>query len=164
MRAEAIRIVQTLVNAGHEAVFAGGCVRDMLRGGEPKDYDVATSARPEQVRKIFPNSHAVGAHFGVIIVVMDGQPFEVATFRRDGDYSDGRHPDAVEFTSAEEDAKRRDFTVNGLFYNPLKDEVIDHVGGRADLEKKILRAIGDPRQRFQEDHLRLLRAIRFDTM
>jgi poly(A) polymerase len=164
MRAEAVHIVQTLVKAGHEAVFAGGCVRDMLRGVEPKDYDVATSALPEQVRRIFPNSHAVGAHFGVIIVVLRGVPFEVATFRRDGDYSDGRHPDAVEFTSAEEDAKRRDFTVNGLFYDPLKEQVVDYVGGRADLEKKILRAIGDPRQRFKEDHLRLLRAIRFATV
>ncbi len=164
MRAEAIRIVQTLVQAGHEAVFAGGCVRDMLRGVEPKDYDIATSARPEQVRKLFHNSHAVGAHFGVIIVVINGQQFEVATFRRDGDYTDGRHPDSVEFTSAEEDAKRRDFTVNGLFFDPLKEEVIDYVDGRADLQKKVLRAIGDARARFKEDHLRLLRAIRFATV
>lgn len=164
MRTEAIRIVQTLVQAGHEAVFAGGCVRDMLRGVEPKDYDIATCARPDQVQKLFHNSHAVGAHFGVIIVVMNGLPFEVATFRRDGDYSDGRHPDAVEFTSAEEDAKRRDFTVNGLFYDPLREQVIDFVGGRTDLERRILRAIGEARQRFKEDHLRLLRAIRFATV
>src|ERR1700750_1329019 len=112
MRSEAIRIVRTLVQAGHEAVFAGGCVRDMLRGVTPKDYDIATSARPEEGQKLFPKSHAVGAHFGVIMVVKNGEPYEVATFRRDGAYSDGRHPDSVEFTSAEEDAKRRDFTVN----------------------------------------------------
>lgn len=164
MRAEAVRIVQTLVNAGHEAVWAGGCVRDMLRGVTPKDYDVATSARPEEVQKLFPRSQAVGAHFGVIIVVSRGEQFEIATFRRDGDYSDGRHPDTVEFTSAEGDAHRRDFTVNGLFYDPLKEQVIDYVGGRADLERKLLRAIGNPRQRFQEDHLRLLRAVRFATV
>lgn len=163
MRATATRIVQTLVNAGHQAVFAGGCVRDMLRAVEPKDYDIATSARPEEVQKLFERSHAVGAHFGVVIVVMDGHNFEVATFRRDGKYSDARRPDSVEFTSAEEDARRRDFTVNGLFFDPLRDAVLDFVGGRADLEKKILRAIGNPRARFEEDHLRLLRAIRFAT-
>jgi len=164
MREAATDIVKTLVQAGHEAVFAGGCVRDMLRGVTPKDYDIATSALPEQVQKLFPKSHAVGAHFGVVIVVRDGVQFEVATFRRDGVYSDGRHPDSVEFTSAEEDAKRRDFTVNGLFFDPLKEEVLDYVGGRADLGAGILRAIGDARQRFREDHLRLLRAIRFATV
>jgi tRNA nucleotidyltransferase/poly(A) polymerase len=163
MRSAAVQIVQTLVQAGHQAVFAGGCVRDMLRGVEPKDYDIATRARPEQVQALFAKSYAVGAHFGVIIVVMGGHPFEVATFRRDGAYSDARRPDSVEFTDAAEDARRRDFTVNGLFFDPLKDEVLDYVDGRADLEKRILRAIGDPEARFREDHLRLLRAVRFAT-
>ncbi len=163
MRSAAIQIVQTLVQAGHQAVFAGGCVRDMLRGTDAKDYDIATSARPEEVQRLFAKSYAVGAHFGVIIVRLDEYSFEVATFRRDGKYSDARRPDTVEFTDAEEDAKRRDFTVNGLFYDPLKDEVLDYVGGRADLEQKILRAIGDPASRFGEDHLRLLRAVRFAT-
>ncbi len=163
MRSAAVQIVQTLVQAGHQAVFAGGCVRDMLRGVEPKDYDIATSARPKQVQALFAKSFSIGAHFGVIIVVADGHPFEIATFRRDGIYTDARRPDSVEFTDAEEDAKRRDFTVNGLFFDPLKDEVLDYVGGRADLDKKILRAIGDPAARFQEDHLRLLRAVRFAT-
>lgn len=164
MRNAATNVVRTLVKAGHEAVFAGGCVRDMLRDVAPKDYDVATSARPEQVQALFPHSIPVGAHFGVIIVRMGPHQIEVATFRRDGSYSDGRRPDSVVFTSAVEDAKRRDFTVNGIFYNPLTHEVLDYVGGRADLERKLLRAIGDPRARFREDHLRLLRAVRFATM
>ncbi|RBP44302.1 poly(A) polymerase [Roseimicrobium gellanilyticum] len=164
MRNAAANVVSTLVKAGHEAVFAGGCVRDMLRGVDPKDYDVATSARPAQVQALFPHSIPVGAHFGVIIVRKGPHQIEVATFRRDGTYTDGRRPDSVEFTSAVEDAKRRDFTVNGLFYNPLTEEVLDYVGGRADLERKLLRAIGDARSRFREDHLRLLRAVRFATV
>lgn len=164
MRVTANQLVNQLRDAGHEAVFAGGCVRDMLLGKEPKDYDIATSARPEQVMKLFPGSHAVGAHFGVIVVPRNGMMFEVATFRRDGDYSDGRRPDSVVFTSAEEDAKRRDFTVNGLFFDPIKSEVLDYVGGRADLEAKVLRAIGEPRLRFREDRLRLMRAVRFATV
>ncbi|TLD70618.1 CCA tRNA nucleotidyltransferase [Phragmitibacter flavus] len=164
MREIATSLVKQLRAAGHEAVFAGGCVRDMLLDKEPKDFDIATSARPEQVMGLFPGSHAVGAHFGVIVVHRDGENFEVATFRQDGDYSDGRRPDSVVFTSAEEDAKRRDFTVNGLFYDPLKDEVLDFVGGRVDLEARVLRAIGDARSRFQEDRLRLLRAVRFATV
>jgi poly(A) polymerase len=164
MRSLAISIVRKLVEAGHQAVFAGGCVRDMLREVEPKDYDIATSATPVEVLGLFPKSHAVGAAFGVIVVHREGHNFEVATFRRDSGYSDGRRPDSVEFTSAEEDAKRRDFTVNGLFFDPLKNKVLDFVGGREDLERKILRAIGDPRARFSEDHLRLLRAVRFSTM
>jgi poly(A) polymerase len=164
MRNAAVKVVRTLVEAGHEAVFAGGCVRDMLRGVEPKDYDVATSARPEQVQALFPHSIPVGAHFGVIIVRSGPHQIEVATFRRDGAYSDGRRPDSVEFTSAVEDAKRRDFTVNGLFYNPMTEEVQDYVGGRADLERGVLRAIGEARLRFREDHLRLLRAVRFATI
>lgn len=164
MKEAATAIVRRLVEAGHEAVFAGGCVRDMLRGVPPKDYDIATSATPEEVLGLFPHSHAVGAAFGVIVVHRNGHHFEVATFRRDGGYSDGRRPDSVEFTSAEEDAKRRDFTVNGLFLDPMTGKVLDFVGGRADLESKILRAIGNAHARFAEDHLRLLRAVRFSTV
>ena len=164
MRCSAESIVKILVQAGHQAVFAGGCVRDMLLGVEPKDYDIATSARPEEVQKLFPGSPGVGAHFGVVIVRRDEHQFEVATFRRDGDYTDGRRPDSVQFTDAEEDAHRRDFTVNGLFYDPLKDEILDYVAGKIDLEKGVLRAIGDARQRFREDHLRLMRAVRFATV
>jgi len=164
MLATATSIVERLVEAGHVAVFAGGCVRDALLGRPPKDYDVATSALPDEVRRLFPGSHAVGAHFGVILVHKNGHNIEVATFRRDGSYSDGRRPDNVIFTSAEEDAARRDFTVNGLFQNPLTSEVLDYVGGRADLDKGVLRAIGDAHARFSEDHLRLLRAVRFATV
>lgn len=164
MLSSATAIVRKLVEAGHQAVFAGGCVRDMLRGVSPKDYDIATSATPEVVQTLFPHTHAVGAAFGVIVVHRDGHNFEVATFRRDGGYSDGRRPDSVEFTSAEEDAKRRDFTVNGLFFDPIKSEVLDFVGGREDLTRNILRAIGDAHARFDEDHLRLLRAVRFATV
>lgn len=164
MRNSATRVVQTLVNAGHQAVFAGGCVRDALLGKEPKDYDVATSARPEEVQQLFPASVAVGAHFGVIIVREGGYQFDVATFRRDGNYNDGRHPDSVEFTSAEEDARRRDFTVNGIFYDPLIQQYLDYVGGCDDLKARRLCAIGDAVARFQEDHLRLLRAVRFATV
>lgn len=164
MKEAAIAIIRILVEAGHQALLAGGCVRDTLLGREPKDYDVATSAHPEEVIRLFPGAMTVGAHFGVVIVRQDGHTVEVATFRKDGGYSDGRRPDAVTFTSAEEDAQRRDFTVNGLFYDPLRDEVIDFVGGRTDLAAKVIRAIGDPRQRFAEDHLRLLRAVRFATV
>lgn len=164
MKTAAISVIETLATAGHQALLAGGCVRDSLLGKEAKDFDVATSARPEQVVKLFPGSKTVGAHFGVVIVCRAGETIEVATFRKDGGYSDGRHPDAVTFTNAEEDARRRDFTVNGLFLDPLKNEIIDYVGGRSDLDAKIIRAIGDPRQRFAEDHLRLLRAVRFATV
>jgi len=164
MKTAAIAVIKTLVAAGHQALLAGGCVRDSLLGREAKDYDVATSARPDQVMKLFPGSKSVGAHFGVVIVRHDAHHLEVATFRKDGAYTDGRRPDAVTFTTAEEDAQRRDFTVNGLFLDPIKDEVIDYVGGRADLDARVIRAIGDPRQRFAEDHLRLLRAVRFATV
>ncbi len=164
MKSSAIHVIQTLAAAGHQALLAGGCVRDSLLGREAKDYDVATSARPEDVVKLFPGSMTVGAHFGVVVVPRDGHNIEVATFRRDSGYTDGRRPNSVTFTTAEEDAQRRDFTINGLFLDPLKDEVLDFVGGRADLEAKIIRAIGDPQQRFAEDHLRLLRAVRFATV
>ena len=150
---------------GFTAFWAGGCVRDRLLGRQPKDYDVGTSATPEQVREVFGHRRtvAVGAQFGVINVV--GGPVagdvEVATFRRDSTYSDGRHPDSVEFSTPEADAQRRDFTINGLFYDPLDDQVIDYVGGVDDLGRGIVRAIGEPRARFEEDKLRLLRAVRF---
>lgn len=147
--------------AGFQALFAGGCVRDRLRGVAPKDWDVATDARPEEVQRLFRRTVAVGAAFGVIRVREGGGEFEVATFRADGVYLDGRRPEAVRFTTAREDAERRDFTVNGLFLDPADDRIIDHVGGQADLAAGVLRAIGDPAARFREDKLRLLRAVRF---
>ena len=168
----ALGIVAKLRTAGYEAFLAGGCVRDLLLGREPKDYDVATSATPDVVLGLFPRTFAVGAHFGVVLVA-DGDDegygtTEVATFRSDGAYSDGRHPNAVRYTaSAEEDVKRRDFTINGLLLNPMKDmddlssAVIDYVGGVRDLELGIVRAIGRPDLRFEEDHLRMLRGVRF---
>jgi poly(A) polymerase len=165
MRAAAIQIIQKLTTAGHTALLAGGCVRDMLLGREPKDYDVATSARPEQVVKLFPGSKTVGAHFGVVVVRAGEHDFvEVATFRSDGSYSDGRRPDSVTYSTPEMDAERRDFTVNGLFFDPLADKVIDHVGGQNDLKMGLLRAIGVPARRFEEDRLRLMRAVRFATV
>ncbi|GAA5494734.1 CCA-adding enzyme [Rubritalea halochordaticola] len=157
-------IAAELREAGHTAYFAGGCVRDALLGKDPKDYDIATSATPQEVMKLFPGSDAIGAHFGVILVRRGGAHFEIATFRNDGSYSDGRRPDSVTFSTPEEDAQRRDFTVNGLFKDPEKDEIIDFVGGQADLAKQTLRAIGDPKARFSEDALRLMRAIRFATV
>lgn len=150
--------------AGFTAYFAGGCVRDALLGAEPHDYDIATNARPEQVQTVFPKSQAVGAHFGVIVARHGGAVFEIATFRTDGEYLNGRRPESVAFCTPEEDAKRRDFTVNGLFFDPETEQVIDFVGGQADLKNRVLRAIGDPAQRFREDHLRLMRAVRFATV
>src|SRR5215831_6688591 len=164
MREAARKVIERLRGEGHVAYFAGGCVRDIVRRVTPKDYDVATSARPEAVQTLFPRTHAVGAHFGVIIVLENGFQFEVATFRSDDAYIDGRHPTAVHFSSPEEDAWRRDFTINGMFYDPVAEEVIDLVGGRADIAAKLVRAIGDPAQRFAEDRLRMLRAVRFATV
>ena len=164
MEQTAREICSRLRDRGHIAYFAGGCVRDMVRGCTPKDIDIATEARPEEVQKIFPRTVAVGAHFGVVVVVENGMHFEVATFRSDGAYLDGRRPVEVHFSSAEQDAKRRDFTVNGMFFDPARNEVIDFVDGRADLTAKLIRAIGDPTQRFGEDRLRLLRAVRFATV
>lgn len=163
----AVEVVRTLREAGHEAYWAGGCVRDRLLGRVPKDYDVATGAQPQQVRKIFGHRRtlALGASFGVITVLGSkgsGQ-IEVATFREDATYSDGRHPDSVRYSTAEADASRRDFTVNGLFYDPLEERVIDFVGGQEDLRLRRIRAIGDPLERFTEDKLRMLRALRFTT-
>jgi len=157
-------VAARLRESGHVAYFAGGCVRDIVRGETPKDFDIATDANPEAVQKLFPHTYAVGAHFGVILVVENGFQFEVATFRSDDAYVDGRHPSAVHFSSPEEDAKRRDFTINGMFYDPVAEKVIDFVGGSADIEAKLVRAIGDPAQRFAEDRLRMLRAVRFATV
>jgi poly(A) polymerase len=164
MESAARDIARRLRAAGHVAYFAGGCVRDLLRGEAPKDLDIATNATPEVVQKIFSRTYAVGAHFGVIVVLENEFQFEVATFRSDGAYLDGRRPVKVHFATAEEDATRRDFTINGMFFDPEKNEVIDFVGGRADLERKLIRAIGDPAQRFAEDRLRMLRAVRFATV
>jgi poly(A) polymerase len=160
-RADALTVLKRLRDNGQVAYFAGGCVRDMLLGIEPKDYDVATDAPPEKVRRLFSNTQAVGAAFGVILVRLGGSQIEVATFRADLNYTDGRHPEGVRFTTAEEDAKRRDFTINGLFFDPIENKVIDYVGGQEDLKDRILRAIGEPNHRFEEDHLRMLRAVRF---
>ena len=158
--AVATELVRRLRAAGHEAYLAGGCVRDRLLGREPLDYDIATSAPPETVQALFPRTVPVGAQFGVVLVIADGMPVEVATFRSDAAYVDGRRPSAVHFGSAREDARRRDFTINALFLDPLTGEVVDFVGGQADLRAGIIRAIGDPRARIAEDRLRMLRAAR----
>ncbi|MBJ7259316.1 MAG: CCA tRNA nucleotidyltransferase [Chthoniobacterales bacterium] len=160
-KAAATDIARRLQQADHTAYFAGGCVRDELLGLDPHDYDIATSAKPPEVQKLFPHTQAVGAHFGVILVMEHGRAFEVATFRSDHEYVDGRRPEMVTFSTPEEDAERRDFTINGMFHDPVAGKFIDFVGGRADLENKTLRAIGDPVSRFREDKLRLLRAVRF---
>lgn len=158
----ATEVVGRLREAGFEALFAGGCVRDQLFGLEPDDFDVATSAHPDEVQKLFRRSLAIGASFGVI-EVLGAKPLkvQVATFRSDGPYADGRRPTAVHFSGAREDALRRDFTINGMFLDPVSGQVIDYVGGEADLRDRVLRAIGDPVVRFTEDRLRLLRAVRF---
>jgi poly(A) polymerase len=162
-RQAAIEIIRRLQQEGYEALLAGGCVRDMLLGRRAKDYDVATNARPEEVMRLFRRTLKVGAKFGVVIVLARGRQVEVATFRSETGYEDGRHPGAVRFTSAAEDASRRDFTINGMFYDPLRRRVIDYVDGQADLERRIVRTIGDPKERFGEDYLRMLRAIRFSA-
>jgi tRNA nucleotidyltransferase/poly(A) polymerase len=161
MEKAARKVAQRLRDRGHIAYFAGGCVRDLVRGLIAKDYDIATDARPENVQALFPRTYAVGAHFGVIIVLEEDFQFEVATFRSDEAYIDGRHPTAVHFSSPEEDAKRRDFTINGMFFDPVSEKLIDLVGGQADIDAKLVRAIGEPGQRFAEDRLRMLRAVRF---
>jgi poly(A) polymerase len=155
-------ICKTLRQSGHQALLAGGCVRDLLLGREPADYDVATDATPDKVMALFPDAVAVGAQFGVIVVYRDGQKVEVATFRSDVGYSDGRHPDAVVYASTgKEDVQRRDFTINGLLMQPESGEVLDFVGGQDDLKAGVIRAVGDPDRRFGEDNLRLMRAVRF---
>src|SRR5438270_6207247 len=180
-KSHAISILRTLRDAGHQAYLCGGCVRDLILGREPTDYDVTTDATPEQVMRIFPETYAVGAQFGVVLVpepqrrdvagyVSGGEhatsshphAVEVATFRSDIGYSDGRHPDQVRFSKdPRQDVQRRDFTINGLLLDPIKDEVLDFVGGRKDLDAGIIRAIGEPELRFAEDKLRMLRAVRF---
>jgi len=158
----ALQIVSHLVRSGYTALFAGGCVRDRILFGEScGDIDIATNATPQTVSELFTHTIGVGAQFGVVIVMQSGIPFEVATFRSDIGINDGRHPGRVVFTDARHDALRRDFTINGMFYNPLTNTIDDYVGGRRDLESGVIRAIGDPRERFREDYLRLLRAIRF---
>src|SRR3954463_7463450 len=166
MKEFATSIVHTLRHRGFQAYLVGGCVRDLLLGREPKDYDVATDANPQQVMEIFPETYAVGAQFGVVLVPAPapdtGLAVEVATFRSDIGYSDGRHPDEVRFSrEPEEDVARRDFTINGMLLDPLTGEVLDFVGGRKDLDGGVIRAIGDPERRFAEDKLRMLRAVRF---
>jgi poly(A) polymerase len=157
----AIAIVKELRERGHEAYLVGGCVRDMVMELEPADYDIATSARPEEIVKIFPRTESIGAQFGVILVIYRGHPFEVATFRSDEAYVDGRRPTGVVFTDVRKDVLRRDFTINGLLYDPVSKEVIDYVEGQADIRARLVRAIGDPYARFEEDKLRILRAVRF---
>ena len=161
----ALEIVLKLRGAGHIALFAGGCVRDALLGREAKDYDVATTARPEDVRTLFGHRRtlAVGASFGVIMVIgpKEAGHVEVATFRTEGPYLDGRRPESVAFCSPEEDARRRDFTINGMFFDPVEERILDFVGGEVDLRGRIIRAIGDPHERVREDKLRMLRAVRF---
>jgi poly(A) polymerase len=161
LRNRAVAIVERLRDAGHEALFAGGCVRDRLLGIEPKDYDVATSATPDVVERLFRRTLAVGRKFGILVVVEDGHEFEVATFRSDGPYRDGRHPESVTFTDSRHDAARRDFTINAMFEDPVADRIIDYHGGRDDLAAGVIRSVGDPHARFAEDRLRMIRAVRF---
>ena len=163
MESEALAraVIAKLRGAGHQAYLVGGCVRDLLVGAQPKDFDVATDARPERIMELFPKSGQVGAHFGVVLVRDGFAQVEVATFRSDHDYADGRRPASVHFESGpRQDVLRRDFTINGLMMEADTGKVLDYVGGRADLERRVVRAIGDPDARFREDHLRLLRAVR----
>ncbi|MCP4708724.1 MAG: CCA tRNA nucleotidyltransferase [Planctomycetes bacterium] len=160
-RQAALKVIKLLRNQGYQALLAGGCVRDMLLNRHPKDYDVATNATPKTVSSIFPRTLTIGAQFGVVVVLIESRQIEVATFRSDLSYTDGRRPDKIVYTDTRSDAERRDFTINGMFYDPIDEKVIDYVGGQNDLKKHLVRAIGDPGARFREDHLRMLRAIRF---
>ena len=161
MQTTSLDIVQKLRDHGFEALYAGGFVRDMLLGIEAKDIDIATNATPDQIEEIFENTYPIGKAFGVIHVNQNGFSFEIATFRRDGEYEDGRRPKTVHFSDSREDALRRDFTINGLFYDPITKKIIDYVGGQKDLEERVVQFIGTPDERIQEDHLRMLRAVRF---
>lgn len=161
MEKTSLKIVKILQKAGFQAYWAGGCVRDMLLGQEAKDYDIVTNATPDEIEKLLKKTIPIGRKFGVMLALEGDHQFEVATFRSEGTYTDRRRPDSVAFTHAEEDAKRRDFTVNGIFYNPITKKIYDYVAGQKDLEERLLRFIGDPHKRIQEDHLRVLRAIRF---
>ncbi len=160
-REAALGIVRRLRAEGYESYLAGGSVRDMVLGKEPQDYDITTSARPDEISRIFPETVPVGAQFGVLLVLVDGTPFEVASFRRDGPYFDGRRPSHVDYGSLEDDVLRRDFTINGMVYDPVADRIIDLVDGQRDLQARTVRAIGNPRARFDEDRLRMVRAVRF---
>ena len=160
-RKNAGEIFGKLKEAGFEAYFVGGCVRDSLLGKIPGDYDIVTSALPDQIISLFPHTAAIGAKFGVVAVIVEGHPYEVATFRSDDIYEDGRRPSQIHFSTAREDVYRRDFTVNGLLMDPVTGEIIDYVDGRKDIKKKIIRTVGNPEERFNEDYLRMLRAIRF---
>lgn len=159
----AIKVIRRLHKAGHQALLAGGCVRDMILNRAAKDYDVATDARPKEVIRLFARTRKIGAKFGVVMVLDGNQQVEVATFRTESGYADGRHPDKVEFATAKADAARRDFTINGMFYDPIEKKVLDFVGGQADLARGVIRTIGKPHERFGEDYLRMLRAVRFST-
>ncbi|TMP97672.1 MAG: CCA tRNA nucleotidyltransferase, partial [Verrucomicrobia bacterium] len=153
-RTTAVKLVRRLKAAGYEAYFVGGCVRDQMLGQEPDDYDIATSARPEEIEALFPRTVPVGRKFGVMLVIEGEEQFQMATFRAEADYGDGRHPNRVTFSDARSDARRRDFTVNGLFFDPIEGRLHDWVGGEADLRSRLVRTIGDPDERFGEDHLR----------
>ena len=161
LRNAALAIARRLQRAGFETFWVGGCVRDVLLGRKPGDYDIATSARPAQIERLFKLTVPVVRKFGVVVVIEGGRQFQVATFRTEADYRDGRRPERVVFADAKADASRRDFTVNGLFYDPVREQLHDWVGGEADLRAGIIRTIGAPAERFGEDHLRLLRAVRF---
>ena len=153
---KAIAIVKRLRDEGYDSYLAGGSVRDMVLGKTPQDYDITTNAKPDDIVKIFPKTVPVGAQFGVILVMVEGQPFEVASFRHDGPYLDGRRPTHVRYGSLQEDIFRRDFTINGMVYDPIADHIIDLVGGRVDLDSRLIRAIGNPHSRFEEDRLRMI--------
>ncbi|MBW8034672.1 MAG: CCA tRNA nucleotidyltransferase [Planctomycetes bacterium] len=159
----AIKVIERLRENGFEALLAGGCVRDMLLERQAKDYDVATNAVPDEIIALFRRTLKIGAKFGVVMVLLDSQQVEVATFRTESGYADGRHPGHVAFSNAKEDAQRRDFTINGMFYDPIDEKVYDYVEGQADIERKVLRTIGDAADRFGEDYLRMLRAVRFSA-
>lgn len=164
MQLTAYKIVELLQRKGFTAYWAGGCVRDILLGTRPNDFDIATSAKPEEIENLLEKTVPIGRDFGVILAIQDGHHFEIATFRRDSEDSDGRRPSSVHFAEPQQDAKRRDFTINGLFYDPIKDKIIDFVDGQRDLEARLIRFIGDPEKRIQEDHLRILRGIRLKNM
>lgn len=160
-RIGAIDILTKLREAGYEAYFAGGCVRDFLLQHTPVEYDIATSAKPREIKALFPNARSIGEHFGVMLIIKNDHAYDVATFRSDGPYSDHRHPDEIQFSDAKHDALRRDFTINGMFEDPIEETIIDFVNGQEDVQHRLVRSIGNPHERIAEDHLRMLRAIRF---
>ncbi len=164
MRNKAKEIVKKLQDNGFETYWAGGCVRDMFMKKEPQDYDIVTSANPDEVKKIIPKTYDVGKKYGVIVAQFDKYQFEIATFRNESEYKDNRHPEKIYFTNPHDDARRRDFTINGMFYDPISNKLIDYVNGENDLKSKIIRFIGNPADRIKEDHLRLLRGIRFKNV